>query len=178
MLYEWPNQVLPALPMIYPSAMEMLGTTSGLFAPSSNPYPLANRAYYLPFHLDQPIIVTKLWWINGTTASGNVDIGIYDSAFTRIVSAGSTPQVGTSVIQSVDITDTLIGPGDFYIAISMDNITGTIFALSSSGGIPRGQAMGTLIQASAFPLPANGNPVAAVSAIVIWIGLRQGGTVI
>jgi hypothetical protein len=54
--------------------------------------------------------------LNGATASGNMDVGIYDYAGTRLVSSGSTAQSGTSAFQDFDITDTLLGPGIFYLA--------------------------------------------------------------
>src|SRR5574343_386960 len=58
----------------------------------------ANRALYSPFRLGCTINVTDMFVANGSTASGNLDLGIYDERGTRLVSSGSTAQSGTSVI--------------------------------------------------------------------------------
>ena len=115
-------------------------------------YPAANLAIYAPFRIAAPIVVTDLWCVNGATASGNVDIGIYDGAGNKIVSAGSTAQSGTSTIQTFNITDTLLGGGLFYLAIALDNTTGTFLRFAPSA--PVGRIIGLAQQASAFALPA------------------------
>ena len=128
------------------SLAAMLGSTLG-----SGAYPTLNLAYYYPFILYQPIVVVKLFCYNGSIASGNIDLGIYDKGGTRIQSAGSTAQSGTSAIQSFDITDVLIGPGLFYLAVAMDNITGTLWRASIGQA---GRLMGIFQQSSAFALPS------------------------
>lgn len=177
MMYEFPNQGLPVGPTIATLSIECLGAEVGSSVQNyaSAAYPAANRAYYIPFHLDEPILVTKLFCANGATVSGNVDMGIYDSNFTRIVSIGSTVQAGTSALQAFDITDTLIGPGDFYLAIALDNATGTIYN-GTNPTLPVVQAAGILMQASAFPLPANATPVTSSATTVPLVGLRTKGT--
>ena len=111
--------------------------------------------------------------MNGATVSGNVDMGIYSAGFTKIGSSGSAAQSGTNALQAVDITDTWIGPGDFYFGIACDNTTATFFA--NNAGVPLLQAAGGLMQASAFALPANATPITVSNGTVIVCGLRQGG---
>ena len=112
----------------------------------------ANVAIYVPFSISSPRLIRKLFWQNGTAVSGNVDCGIYDSAGTKIVSTGSTAQSGTSAIQSVDITDTMLGPGQYFLALAMDNTTATTIRASINS--VRVKMYGIFQQATAFPLPA------------------------
>lgn len=177
MLYEWPFQALPPLPTISPLSPEsiVLGASASL-ASFASAVLTANRAYLIPFHIEEPITVTKLFCANGATASGNVDVGIYSSSFVKLISSGSTAQAGTNVLQIFNVTDTIIGPGDFYLAIAIDNGTGTIF--SQNIGTTIGNRIGLLQMASAFPLPATITPAAISSGTTPIVGLRQGGTVI
>lgn len=113
----------------------------------------ANGAYYQPFTIDEHQTITQLAWFNGTAVSGNCDIGVYDWAGTRLVSIGSTAQSGTSTVQAVNIADTALSPGDYYLGMSMDNVTGQVFRLSIHHSLCI--AAGMKVQATgAFPLPA------------------------
>ena len=133
-------------------------------SPVSGNYPAANRAFYIPFRLDAADTFVKLFVANGATASGNIDVGVYSESGTRLLSTGSTAQSGTNTLQLFDITDTAFGPGYFYMAIAMDNTTGTVMQ-SQPGGAARANSIatwGVKQEASAFPLPAtatfaNGN---------------------
>lgn len=121
--------------------------------PATTPWPTANKAIFYPFHVNRPFLVKKLFCYNGTTAAGNLDVGIYDRFGNRMVSSGSTAQAGTSVLQVFDVTDTWLQPGDYYFALAMDGTTGTIFrnAMTSTS---LSKTAGMLEMASAFPLPA------------------------
>lgn len=84
----------------------------------------ANDPVAIPFRLSEGTFVERLGWINGSSAGGNIDVGIYDSAWTRLVSTGSTAGSGNTVPQWVDITDTYVPPNTVhYLAISLDNVT-------------------------------------------------------
>jgi hypothetical protein len=110
-----------------------------------------------------------LYHYNGATAANNIDVGIYDAAGTRLVSAGSTAQAGTSDLQLFDVTDTLLGPGLFYFAVSFDGTTGTVFRHVVSQNF--GQALGVCQQtASAHPLPATATFAANAFQIVPTCG--------
>ena len=122
--------------------------------PVSRAWITANAAVFIPFRISSPIVLAQLFIYNGATLSGNFDVGIYDAAGTKIVSTGSTDQTtGTiNLLRVVDITDTLIGPGVFYLAAAMDNITGTMMGIL--GGGLNSRSMGCVQTATAFPLPA------------------------
>lgn len=128
----------------------------------------ANRAIFVPFRLTRAKPVTKLFAHNGATASGNLDIGIYTIDGTRIVSTGSVAQSGTNVCQVIDITDTLLGDGDYYLALAMDGTTGTVFRAAPQA--TRLRTAGVLQQASAFPLPATATFAAVASAFLPFFG--------
>lgn len=115
-------------------------------------WPASNRAYYVPVSIFSTLTVVKMFVINGGTASGNIDVGIYDAGGARLVSIGSTAQSGTSVIQEFNITDTTLSPGLYYLACAMDNTTGTVEVWNPSAGIMR--AFGVCEQSSAFALPS------------------------
>lgn len=127
----------------------------------------ANQAFYLPFTIETACTVAQMITWNGTAVSGNVDVGIYSWGGTRLVSSGSTAQAGTSTLQVFDIANTALDPGDYYMAMAMDNVTGQIFRLSVSQY--HGLAYNIKIQASAFPLPATAtfaNPTAAYAPVI------------
>lgn len=177
MLARFPNQALPALPTITCFSPESMPHISnfGVATPLSNLLQ-QNRAYIIPFHLEEPIIITKLFCINGATVNGNFDIGIYSSSFVRLLSTGSTAQAGTNAIQAIDVTDTVIGPGDFYMALATGSATATFFTQNIA--TTPGQRSGMLMQNTAFALPATLTPITITSGLTPIFGLRCKGTVI
>ncbi len=126
--------------------------TGSLGAAASAVWPAANRAIYVPFRISESIVIQNLFLQNGSAVSGNFDIGILDIAGCKLVSSGSTAQAGVSVTQTVDITDTQIGPGLFYLALSFNNITATVLRSTSNARFLR--LLGCAQEANAFPLPA------------------------
>src|SRR3990172_1046456 len=112
----------------------------------------ANVCYFYPFRIMAPLLVQQLFAYNGTGVGGNIDLGIYDAVGTRLVSTGSTAQSGTSVLQVIDVTDTRIGPGLFYLAVVGDNTNCRMMRLNSMV-LQELRAMGEVEQAT-FPLPA------------------------
>jgi hypothetical protein len=121
----------------------------------STVWPTANKAFYLPFVTSQPLTITKLFWYDGATLSGNVDCGVYDRFGNLLVSTGSTAQSDGTVntLRVIDTADTLIQPGAYYLALVKDDTTGTIF--TSVALVARHMIlMGVLSQTSAFVLPA------------------------
>lgn len=121
-------------------------------------WPTANKAIFVPFSIDESVTYTKAFWFNGATVSGNVDIGIYDEGGTRKVSMGSTAQATINVLQVVDIADTTLAAGRYYMALAMDNITGTMMRTTIGGlgsDLQHMKAMGIAEQTAAFALPAS-----------------------
>jgi hypothetical protein len=150
----------PALPVLSPFSPEAFG--GGIVARggttlvnvASAAWASANLMIGYPVHLNRPERVTKLWIYNGATATGNLDVGIYDAHGTLLVSSGSTVQAGTTTIQSLDIADTPLGPGDFYMALAMDGTSGTTRWVTWSVAMSQGYVLGQVRKLTAFPLPA------------------------
>jgi hypothetical protein len=139
------------------SPLEPINPLSGLVEMAQSNYasaawPTANLAFYYGVVVLRPLTIYQIGTSNGATASGNVDVGIYDFAGNRLVSSGSTAQSGTSVGQVFDITDTVLTPGNYFLAMAVDNITATFFRVSPSTEQLR--CNGVYQQASAFPLPS------------------------
>lgn len=116
----------------------------------------ANVVVYVPFGIPEPVTVTKMF--NSVTASaGNFDLGIYQTDGTLLVSTGSTAFVGATG-QVVDITDTVLARGQYYMAHVVDTVvTLTIHRVVPAAGIC--QSLGLLQQASVtLPLATNASP--------------------
>jgi hypothetical protein len=142
--------------MITPLSPQAIGLQLAAVAsapPGNSGWPAANLAVYVPFTLDEQITVVKLFWSNGAAVAGNVDAGIYDEAGARLVSSGSTVAAGTSTIQEVDVTDTRVAPGRYYLALAASS-TGQQFQRTQAGSTTLLRAFGLANQV-AFPLPSS-----------------------
>jgi hypothetical protein len=131
----------------------LIGGDDSISDASDIAYPSANLAIYIPFFLQTPMVIDRIFWGNGATLSGNVDAGVYDAARKKIVSTGSTAQASTTDAQSVNITNVTLGTGLFFLAIAMDNTAGTLMAVQMGAGLHFYKTLGIYQQASAFPLP-------------------------
>lgn len=93
---------------------QALRMSSGTFN-AAGTWPAANRALYFPVVVQQTVTVYQMSFIVGVQ-SGNYDIGIYDEARARLVSVGSTA-VPAAGFAPVDITNTTLTPGVYYLAM-------------------------------------------------------------
>lgn len=155
---------MPTFPVLGRFNYPMLGTHSldsggglaramGLSLTASTAWPSANLAIYVPVPVYRLVTIAKMAVNNGTAVSGNIDVGIYDATWNRLVSSGSTAQSGTSAIQIFDITDTTLNPGLYYIGVALDNTTGTLAGYVFTGGSLEIRSFAVYQQASAFALP-------------------------
>lgn len=140
---------------------------------ASAAYPSANLAIYYPFVLRRQIVAAQLFWFNGATVSGNVDIGIYSADGARLTPSSSTAQATINTLQVVNITDTTIGPGLFRMGIAMNNTTGTLNSIAS-GLLAFLSACGVTQQATAFALPATSTIATATFDYLPIFGLTTG----
>ena len=139
----------------------------------------ANLVLYVPLITVEPMVVSRFFWRNGITVGGNTDIGIYNEAGTsKLVSTGSTANAGTSVIQSVDVTDfRLPACSRFWLALGCDSGTQTFWQANALG---RGlEFAGARQQLSGWSsgLPATASLDAATIAALPLFGFT-GGSVI
>lgn len=166
-------------PAVTPLHRESLGDVLAAVAsaaPASATWPSANQAVYIPFGVTRTVTAYRAFVYNGTAVSGNFDIGIYDSAGARVVNSGSTAQSGTSANQEVDIADTQLTPGLYYMALVFDNTTATTFRVTPGTQLLR-QA-GVMLQATAFTLPATltfAAPTSGAHVPIFGFSLRATG---
>lgn len=144
-----------------------LGTGNGV-------YSTANLAMYFPLWLSEPTTVVQAYLQMGSVASGNFDLGIYDASFVRQVSTGSTASTVTNGTQVVDITDTTLDRGYYWLAIACDNTTISLRRVVPGSNYTR--LLGFMMQTSAFPLPATATPAATNQATMAMFGFTKRAT--
>jgi hypothetical protein len=147
---------------------ELVGVAS---TPATAAYPTANLLTAYPFYLPVQATATKLWVHNGTTVTGSTTIvlGIYDAAYALLVSDSFT-QAGTSVVQARDITDTLLQPGTYYMAMVVSNNTSHTFRYQH-GDEDRARAAGVWTEArGSATLASTATPAIAVSSNIQQFG--------
>ncbi len=136
-------------------------TGLGLFPAAvgaSTAWPTANTAFYYPVYLPVARTYTKAWWLNGATAAGNADVGIFTisgTTATLVVASTAQAQSGVSAMQvATTFTTTTLAPGLYYLATSASLATQTRWANATSSWILK--AAGCFARASAHPLSTNG----------------------
>lgn len=127
----------PPLNVITPFHLDSCGSGLNAFggtAPAStvSAAPGANYIVYIPFVLCEPALAVKMSYAVGATSNGNCDIGIYDELKNRLVNSGSTAQGTANTLQELDITDTFLQPGRYFMALTLSSATGTWFRGSSA----------------------------------------------
>lgn len=147
----------------------MIGAQSSIAA-SSVAWNSANYAVYVPLLLATSVTVYKITMGDGTLTGGNFDVGIYNSIGTKLVSSGATARAGASQEQVIDITDTVIGPGLYYVAMSADGTNNYIMINSTNTQLTR--MCGVLGQASAYTLPATATFAAASQSRIPALALH------
>lgn len=121
---------------------------------------LTNVGIAMPLTVHYPVTVYKLWYSTGTVA-GNVDMGIYDENYNLVVSSGATAMANPNSIQVLDIVDTNLSRGRYYLAISASSSTAT-FGRYNSSFIGYIRSQGVTRQTSAHPLPSTFTPAVAI----------------
>lgn len=133
---------------------------------SSTGWPAANLAIFIPMRLAVPATLYKLAIGAGATATGNFDVGVYDRFGNKIVSSGATAK-GANTDHILDVTDTRLGPGLYYLAMSADG-TDNYLMITPSGTSPvplqKARLYGTLEAATAYTLPSTVTMVARTGA--------------
>jgi hypothetical protein len=140
-----------------------MASTNNIGASSSGTWGTNNRAVYCPIVIDEPFLVQKVALYNGSTASGNVDVGIYSENGTRIWSVGGVAQSGTNVMQVFTPTAFVLPPGRYYIGVAFSSSAGTITGRLFINEIARMCGVG--IQATAYPLPSSFTIAVAPTAL-------------
>ena len=112
---------------------------------------VANYVVYMPVWIPWPYPVNRVFWGNGSTASNNMNFGIFTSTGKRIYSTGSTAQSGASALQFVTPGSKFtLAPGMYFFALTNDSTTNRVY-----GGVMtilHQQQCGVLGQAANFAL--------------------------
>lgn len=174
-MIQYPSRQFPTnlqVLNLYDETLGIGGITNTIVSPSSiasNTWPAANRAIAYPITVPFTLTAVKLYIANGGTATGNLDIGIYDVNFSLKIAIGSTAQSGTNTLQLFDITDTVLTRGIYFLAIASSSAASTMIALTS--GLSNQRAAGIVQMASAMPLPATLTPAAMATAFIPIAGI-------
>lgn len=170
---DWPTTLAPPNVTLSVASIESLGIPLSAFVITTTSFasaawPTANKAIFVPVLVARQTKLVKAFVYNGATASGNLDVGLYLPNGTRVVSMGSTAQSGTNALQELDITDTTVGPGLYYMALAMDGTTGTAFRATIGTG--RGASLGIYEMTSAFALPSTATFATLASSYLPMFG--------
>lgn len=132
---------------------------------TNGPWHSANDPVAIPFALTESVVVYRLAQQNGSSPGDNFDIGVYDEAFNRLVSTGST--AATTSWQTVDVTDTILKPGRYYLVMSRDTTTASRVGQYTTGASTPLMAFAGLLDSStdAFPLPDPLTNMAAAATV-------------
>jgi hypothetical protein len=111
-----------------------------------------------------------VWWRNGTAVAGNVDCGVFALDGTLIVSCGSTAQSGTSNFQIVTVTETLLAPGAYYLALAASSTSAqfqrnTYTLAEELGGILQAASQLPLATLPTFANASGYQPIFGIASI-------------
>ena len=131
-------------------------------------WPTANKAFFRRIFLPFDVVVSKIFWINGTAVAGNVDAGIFeDVSYIKIASTGSTAQATANSVQSVTLTNSVkLKAGSYLLGVSTDTTTNCRIGYFSTFNTPFSSILGCYEETTAFPLPATATPVAQTASFL------------
>lgn len=152
-----------------------LGVAAGHTGIGVGTWQANNRIVYIPFWLPWSYVATSMFWVNGSTTTNNVDVGIYRDLFglpsAQVFHTGSTAQSGTADLQQV-ACNVALPPGSYWFAIQLDSTVGSISRVNPS--VLTMEQWGCLTQTpGTFGLPATATPVKAQGAFVPIMGMAS-----
>lgn len=123
-----------------PRTFGTCGTNGAAVAATSaftNQTPVITEVYIAEVWVPANVTVTGIANLNGTVASGNLKVGLFNSAGALLATSASTASSGTTAYQLVPFTAPLVvvGPATYYVGTFYDNTTvrGTTFTTGSCG---------------------------------------------
>lgn len=147
----------------------LAGLASGTLASGTTG---ANRAVLVPFQLAHEFTVMKVFWANGATVgTDNVDVGVYTEAGVKKFTSGAVLSAGASIVQEVDVTDFLLTPGRYWLALSMSGNTATVQQSVLSAELLR--MTGVAYMSAAHVLPASITPANTGDQYVPLFGIAE-----
>lgn len=87
--------------------------------------PVITEVYYGQIFISANMTVTGVAIFNGSVASGNYKVGLFNSSGALVATSASTAMSGTDVYQRVAFTATYaaLGPATYYVGLLIDNTT-------------------------------------------------------
>lgn len=160
---DFPTYGQPASPILHVCSHEF-GLQPGAALPlsnaSSSAWPANNLAIYVPFRLSTFETVYQLLFYVGATSGGNIDVAVYDAALRRIIAAGTTAMSATiNTVQELNVTDTVLPPGEYLLGAACSSTSGTAFRLSVADEFGLCQRPIYEEALGGLPLPATATPV-------------------
>jgi hypothetical protein len=161
------------------SILEQINALGGTAMNSlvSATWPSGSLALFVPFHLQQHMYVAGVYWLNGATANGQVDFGIYDENGNRIYSTGPVLQSGTSALQLQMVAPAPpvhLWAGIYYMGIVASSSTATFRAASNSLSTgTMATVLGMAQAAAAYPLPATPTLISVGQDYIPGIGITS-----
>jgi hypothetical protein len=150
----------------------LLSGTVGITTNSS--WPANNRAQYHPINIPSYFTVARFFVGNADNATGNMDVGLYNGAGTRLLSTGSTARSGTSVVQYIDVTNTTFPPGHYYLGLVLSSSSGTVLRTSEAFVDAAGILQESL---GSTTLPTTMTPTVVATPKACWLyGFTQSDT--
>lgn len=123
-----------------PRLIGTCGTNGAAVAATSaftNQTPVITEVYIAEVFVPANVTVTGVANLNGTVASGNLKVGLFNSSGALLATSASTASSGTTAYQLVPFTAPLavVGPATYYVGTFYDNTTvrGTTFTTGSCG---------------------------------------------
>lgn len=142
-------------------------------------WPANNQAIYSPVNMPAPFTISRFMACNGANITGNTDVGLYHSSFTRLLSTGTIARANASVVQYFSVTAQRFPAGDYYLGIVLSSTTGTLIGTVMADSVNT-MGCGLLQEAlGSTVLPATMTPVrlSGASAAVGWhYGFTQSAT--
>lgn len=149
------------------------GIAESSVTPASATGNATNEALYFPFVVTTPATFTRGFWYNGSAPAGNVCVGIYSEAQSRLATTGSVAAAGASVVQTAAFSASVaLDPGVYYMAFELSAGAGLNQVVAYSNGLQKGKLTGLYRQAvGAFPLPATAAFATWTSQVIPIIGV-------
>jgi hypothetical protein len=167
---------VPLLPLLSSLPTSYIALPGGL-ALAAGTWPATDLIVYVPLVIAEDCTVLRVWWANGNSTTGNVNLGLYDASGSKLWECGSTAQGGgTNRVQFVDITDEAVTAGFYYIALQASSTSTQIVRTQPT--VVNATAAGIYQEAAgSFALPSTAGFAAASHAYIPVFGLDLRGAV-
>lgn len=136
---------------------------AGAGAASSAAWFGTRQIIYVPVDIPIQVPIIQVGWLNGATVgTNNAQCGVYSSVnnlpASKLIACASTLSAGANVMQWVTVTTTIIGPGRYFLALTFDGTTATIYRIANTVGFHKG--VGQCEETpGVFGLPTTATPV-------------------